>query len=485
MNSTTNLIRGVLLSGGGMFIALLGGVITLKLITNTPSLDASAVGIYAIITVAAEFLLIACNLGMRSALPKLLAASPLDERSRLIRASLWYQGAICLVLLAVVLVPWILIRNPAVFSDSTGWQLIYPYLWAVPFLVLSSAFREVLLAILAGVHEYVRRAIGLAVFALAQVFFVAVFVWLPGTHLGALLLVTIAAHAAAAAYLYAAMPTTGWPRRDWPPFCAMIRFGWPLHINALLGFVFQRIDTLLVGLLLGPAAAALFELGAKRIPQYVSGVLNAALVPYLPSLAHRLACGDHTGAGRLLDQAYSTFSFLGYAAVFAAISFNEPIICLLLSEQYVASGLAFAWVMTAFVLNLQSGIMGYSLVALGKPKWITAINMFAAGISLLMNVVLVPRYGMLGAAYTAAGVAAFSQLLQAVLVRRSGLSLPWRVYARPHTLVLLCAGPLLMAPNGFIWPVLAGLEFAILSLITGLIRIEYLTKMFRALRDQS
>ena len=485
MNSTANLIRGVFLSGGGMLIALAGGVVALKLITNTPGLDESAVGVYAIITILGEFLLITCNLGMRSALPKLLGGAPLDERKRLAGASMWYQGAACLLLMAVWLPVWPLLGQADILSANSAWKEAFPYLWVVPVLVLASAFREVLLAILAGMHQYARRAGGLAVYALAQVAFIALFVWLPRANLTVLLLATIASHGVAALYLFYLTPEHARPRRDWPAFRRIVHFGWPLHINAIFGFVFQRLDTLFVGALLGPAAAGLFELGGKKIPQYVTGVLTAALVPYLPSLADRLARDDRPGAARLLDQAYSAFAFFGYFAVFAAMLVREPLIRLLLSPDYVKGAAVLGLIMTASSLALQSGIMGHTLVALGRPQWIAVINIGVAFVSVVLNAVLIPWCGLIGAGYAAVIAASLSQGAQAWLVHCSGLRFGSLAYWRPHVVFAVCAAPMMFICDSPAMAGVCGVIFVVLSVLVGLVRSEQVYRMVNAFRTNT
>lgn len=482
MNSTANLIRGVILSGGGMLIALAGGVVTLKLITNTPSLEESDIGIYVVLLTVSEFLLIICNLGMRAALPKMLGGAPQDERTRLIGASLWYQGASCVALLAIVLPVWLLLRNPGLISVNPMWLYAYPYLWVVPILVLASSYREVLLAILAGLHRYALRAGGPAVLTVTQLALIVILVWLLRGHVTVLLLTTVAAHAAAAVYLYAAMPQRVQPRRDWTAFRGVVVFAWPLHANALFGFVFQRLDTLFVGAMLGPAAAGLFELGAKKVPQYATGVLTAALVPYLPSLSERLARNDRAGAGRLLDQSYSVFAFLGYAAVFAVIVVREPLIRLLLSEEYLAGSGVLPWMMIASSLTLQSGVMGYTLVALNRPHVITAVNVGVAFVSVALNAWLIPRYGMMGAGYAAIVSGAASHILQSWYVRRSGLPLSVPVFLRPQVVFLVCVAPLAVFGGSGLLAVGCGLVFAMLAWITGLVSVEQAAKTLRALR---
>lgn len=482
--AASRFVRGTVLSGGGMVVALAGGMISLKLVTNTPSLDTEAVGAFALVLILGEFLLNVCNLGMRSALPRLLAAQDDSGRQRLTRAALGFQLMLSVLSGVLVFVLWGVVRDPASISDNPAWIQVFPFLWVLPLLALASTIRETMLAILAGHHDYGRRVTGQMVYALAQVILVAAFVWLPRSGLTVLLCTAVGAHACAVGYLARVLRGGGRPTLDWPAYRGGIRFAWPLYINNLFNFVFQRVDTIFVGALLGPAAAGLFEMGAKRLPYYTASILNAALVPFLPSVSTCLAQDDESGARRVLQRAYASFAFLGYGAALALFFAREPLIRLLMSAEYVGGGAVLGWMMVASALALQAGLFGQMLIACGEPQRVTLVNVFSAGLSLALNVLLIPRYGMAGAGYAAAGAAALSLLLQAWRVRRIGLGIGFWPFLRPHVALLCCAW-VLIGDWGYTLRACALLEFVLCSFLLGVVSQQDLRDSWRALRSVS
>ncbi len=460
MTPGSTIVRGAFYSGAGMVVMLAGGMVTLKFITNAPSLNESAVGAFAMLTILSEFLVIFNNLGLRSSLPKLVAGAAPAQRTQIVAASLGYQALLSCVAGGALLAVWAWAPLDRLVPGNAAWLYMLPFLGIVPALMLASSMREVLLAVLAGRHAYGRRVVGLTLYSAVQVALVAGLVWFARSGLMALLAASLAAHAVAAAALFLMMPERVRPGLAWPPYRDAIRFGWPLYVNNLFGFVFQRVDTLFIGALLGPAAAGLFEMGAKRIPYYISSILNAALVPFLPSLSERVAADDRAGALRLLAQTYSTSAFLSYLAAFAVLALQAPLIRLLFSGLYLAGGAALGLMMVAAALALQAGIMGQALIALGRPHIITAVNIGLAGFSLLFNALLIPRYGVLGAGYAAVLAAAFSFALQTCYARARGLPLPLWAVLGPHVAMILslaCAFALggrapawLLAGTGFV-----------------------------------
>lgn len=474
------LVRGALYSGGGMIVALLGGMATLKLITNAPALDESAVGAFAMITILAEFLVLFNNLGLRSALPKLIGGANHTQRIEIAAAALGYQLVVSCGMSVVLLAVWTWAPLDRLLPGNASWQRVLPFLGVVPALMLVSTMREVLLAILAGRHAYGRRVFGLTLYATVQVALVAGLVWFARGGLMTLLAVSVAAHAAAAVALFIMMPKRTRPRLLWSPYRDALRFGWPLYINNVFGFVFQRVDTLFIGGLLGPAAAGLFEMGAKRIPYYATSILNAALVPFLPSISERLGGDDRIGALRLLARTYSTLALLSYLAVFLAIALQRPLVRLLFNAQYLAGAEALGLIMIASALALQAGIMGQTLIALGRPHIITVVNVGAAALSLVLNAILIPRYGILGPGYAAVLAAAFSFALQTLYVRARGLPLGLWSAVRPQVVFMASAAcAWVLGGQPLAWAVAGGV-FVTLSFLLRIVTWEQLRMAYTA-----
>ena len=65
-----------------------------------------------------------------------------------------------------------------------------------------------------------------------------------------------------------------------------------------------------------------------------------------------------------------------------------------------------------------------------------------AVISIAANLVLIPRYGLEGAAWAAVGAGAFSNAAQTFFVRRNGIPLSLVTYLKPHLLLAVAASVL-------------------------------------------
>ncbi|MEU8198024.1 polysaccharide biosynthesis C-terminal domain-containing protein [Microbispora amethystogenes] len=194
----------------------------------------------------------------------------------------------------------------------------------------------------------------------------------------------------------------------------------PRSVAAAVQSVFQRLDVVVVALLAGPAAAAVYTAATrfKVVGQLAGqGLAQAAQA----RLVRALAEGDLATAGRV----YRTTTrwlvgltwplWLGYAAL-------APWALSLFGPAY-AGGVAIALVLSATMMVATAcGMVDVVLVAAGRTTASLANVSAAVAVTIALDVLLVPAYGALGAALGWSGGVLVKNLLPAVQVsRRYGL----------------------------------------------------------------
>jgi len=437
MNRTQSFLRGSILSGGSIFVSMAAMLAVGKMFTNT--LGQAEVAVFALLLLAADFLNILNNFGLWVALPKLVSAAEASRRNVIIGSSIRIQALVSLALGGLIVALWAVFPAPVSTTESS-WRALFPYLWMLPPLFIIGTLRDTAMACLAGLNRYGHRAGGIVASAAAQVLLVYLFVWMRAGGVIALTWATIAAYGLALFWLMAALPHGARLRFDFRVYRDNVRFSLPLYVNSLLTFCFQRFDTILIAFLLkSPEAVAIYEM-AKRLPTLLSRSLGALLVPFLPSLSQFLAQKDLAGASRLVNRTSSLTAVLGYSAVLAVVFVQRPLIVLLFNVDYLPATAVLGSLLTAIAIGVQTGIMGQSLIALDRPQTVTYVNLAASGLSVILNVLLIPHFGISGACAAAVLTALLSYVAQTWAVQRSGLTLDGRQYLKPQVLFLACAG---------------------------------------------
>jgi O-antigen/teichoic acid export membrane protein len=453
MSQTRHLVRGGALSGMSIFASMAALLVVGKLVTN--ALDQNAVAVFALLLLWSDFLNLAANFGLGVSLPKLIAAAEPPQARLFSGAALAFQTAVTGLVGGTIWIAWGFAPSPGA-RFGANFEMLYPWLWLIPPLFAVGMLRDTAMAALAGFNRYGQRAAGIVASAVMQVVLVYVFLWKLRGGVATLMLATTASYVVALLWLLLALPNGARWRFDPGAIYESIRFSGALYVNSLLTFLFQRFDTVLLTVFLKgtsaqiTAAVAVYEMG-KRVPMLVSRALGAVFVPFLPTIARRIADGDREGAARLLTRSSTLAIVAGYTTALGLVLIQEPLLTLLFNAQYLQATRVLGLLLAATAILVQTGLMGLSLIALGKPSTVTAINIVTAIITIALNALLLPRWGLTGAGLAALGGAVFTGLSQATLVFRSGLRFDVAAYIKPHAVMALAGGLCAWHAGSLLW----------------------------------
>lgn len=218
------------------------------------------------------------------------------------------------------------------------------------------------------------------------------------------------------------------------------RYAWPSYGANLAQFANYRLDVFLVAYFAGVREVALYGVAASlaQLLWLPSNAMQSVLFPRLARLAEPSAKGEEAAfVSRIL------FSLTMIAGIGISLGANG-LIAILVGSAY-ADSLVPLWLLLpgVVVFSLANVLAGY-LAAIGKPQRNFQISLASLGVTLAADVLLIPTYGMRGAAvastlsYTLAGVLAlvFFQrearisLKRAIRVEAHDLAVLWEM-ARP------------------------------------------------------
>ncbi|MCL4691694.1 MAG: oligosaccharide flippase family protein [Candidatus Hydrogenedentes bacterium] len=478
MTSGRTLVRGAFLSGAGMILSMAGQLGAAVIFGRV--LPESDIGTFWLLILCSDCLVLLTTFGLHSALPRILAAAPEEERRSLGASILLFQVFVSTAICAAVFAAWLLIRDPAAISVNENWTRLFPYLWLLPPFFFVATQRDTALAAMAGMNRFGPRAAAQVWGAFVNVSLVALFIgWLDGGLL-TLALCTLTAYTVAAVWLGAfALPKASL-RHCARAYVDAVQFSKPLYVNNLMAFTTQRFDTFLVALLLGnPVVVAYYEM-AKRLPNMYTRILVSTLVPYLPGISARVAEGDTEGAARLLNKTLALILFLGYTSVLAILVIERPLIVLLFSEKYLPSLTVLWLLMTGTCLAIQSGIFGQSLIALGKPGLVAWANLVSGVFSVTANLALIPRYGIFGAGVAYLCTMAVTAGIQGFWAHRNGMRLQLGRVTMAHAVMAGCLA-LGQSFPAFGWRAGALIVFVAASFAVSLVSVGQLVHLARLL----
>jgi O-antigen/teichoic acid export membrane protein len=206
------------------------------------------------------------------------------------------------------------------------------------------------------------------------------------------------------------------------------RFALPLFLVDGIGFLLTNSDVVVVGLYLPPDQVAIYYAAAKTIAlvQFVYFSVKAAAAPGFAAI---MAGGDRTGLAVFAGET-ARWSFWPSLAVGLGVAALGHLLLSLFGPAF-AQGYPLMLVLLAGILAKASVGPGEVLLNMaGRQKLCVALYAGVLSANIALNIVLIPRLGLMGAAIATASAMALEAVLLHIAVRRT-LGIVIFAFARP------------------------------------------------------
>ncbi|GIG58474.1 hypothetical protein Lfu02_28460 [Longispora fulva] len=174
------------------------------------------------------------------------------------------------------------------------------------------------------------------------------------------------------------------------------RFTAPRALASVAQQALQRVDVILLAALVSFTQAAYYAVAGRFV--IVGQLANQALAYSVqPQLAELLAAGDRPAARALYQSATGWVILLSWPVYLLAAVF-APLYLHLFGPQYRAAGGVVVILAGAMMVGSGCGMVDSVLAMAGRTSW-NLLNVLAAlGVNIGVDLVLIPRFGALGAA---------------------------------------------------------------------------------------
>ncbi|ACJ17192.1 Polysaccharide biosynthesis related protein [Thermococcus onnurineus NA1] len=177
----------------------------------------------------------------------------------------------------------------------------------------------------------------------------------------------------------------------------LINFSIPLMLTGILGFIMNWTDTLMLGYYISSEVVGIYS-AATPLARLITIVLASTSTIYTP-IVTTLYAEEKTEAMRRVYQILTKWTFLITLPLFSAmLLFPETIISSLFGNRYVPAALALQILSLGFMFHTFLGLNGLSLIVIGDTNANLISNIFAAVFNIVLNIILIPVYGLDGAA---------------------------------------------------------------------------------------
>lgn len=168
----------------------------------------------------------------------------------------------------------------------------------------------------------------------------------------------------------------------------------PFVYTSLIGITTSQIDIVSLKYFIGIEAVGLFSVGSRvvQLGMMLPSLLLTTLFPVFASLT-----ADRTRVASLIRTSLSLILLFGFPLAIWGIASGPAFILFLYGAEYSAGSAAFQVLMLVIPLIFIINVLDHALMALNYQMQNMAYTTIAVVLNIILNVILIPRIGLVGA----------------------------------------------------------------------------------------
>jgi O-antigen/teichoic acid export membrane protein len=201
----------------------------------------------------------------------------------------------------------------------------------------------------------------------------------------------------------------------------LLTFSVPLMITATMNVLFQNIDIFVLGNSFQRETVAVYG-AIFPLATLLTTLLVGFSFVFMPTISELQSNGEHKRMYRTYRVVCKWIFLMSLPIFLVFVTYPELVIKYTFGPKYAEGSLALAILAVGFFSHAVAGPSGDTLTALGHPRLVMYTNVLVTGVNLVLNLLLVPRYSLVGAAVASAiGFILMNGLYLTQLYRESGM----------------------------------------------------------------
>lgn len=175
----------------------------------------------------------------------------------------------------------------------------------------------------------------------------------------------------------------------------LLNYGYKVHLSNILALINYRADVFIIGYFLGPAASGIFTIAVLIIEKLwlLSNAVSTVLLPKLSQLS------NNGSKKAIITPLVAKFVLLlTFIASIILITIGEFIINMFFGSEYIEAYTCILYLSPGVIVGACSRVLANDIAARGKPELNLATSWITVTINIILNIYLIPIYGIQGAA---------------------------------------------------------------------------------------
>lgn len=206
-------------------------------------------------------------------------------------------------------------------------------------------------------------------------------------------------------------------KMEWSEYKQLFVFSLPLQTGNIIQFLNYRLGAFIVNFFLGTTSVGLFFMAVNlvEILWLLSTSMAAVLLPTVAA--------EHEQSKRISVKAAVASFAVTFCAGIVAFAVAPFLIVLLFGKEFAGSVLPFLILLPGIVVFSITNVLAAYMTGIGKPGFNTTIAFVALIFTVTLNILLIPRFGISGAAIASSvSYCIISSLSLLIFVRLAGLT---------------------------------------------------------------
>lgn len=196
----------------------------------------------------------------------------------------------------------------------------------------------------------------------------------------------------------------------------VIRYSLPLVVGSMMSVIINNIDMIMIGNILNKQEVAIYDVAAKfaTFPSILLVVLNTVFPPIVAKLYHD---GEMDKLRSMYKRSARTLAAISSVIILLMIIFRQNILAYF-GPDFIRGQYVIVFRGIGQLINASVGSVWYIVCMTGRPKVNMIGKILAASINTVLNLILIPIWGISGAALASMIAVGFVNILGYSIVKR-------------------------------------------------------------------
>jgi O-antigen/teichoic acid export membrane protein len=177
----------------------------------------------------------------------------------------------------------------------------------------------------------------------------------------------------------------------------ILSLAYPFAFSGLLGAFMTNVDIIMLGWFKNAAEIGLYSSG-QRVAQIFYSLAPIVSTAVFPAISRAVGEKDKKRISLLMEKGTAIALMMAFPITIGGITLSKPILNLLYGSEYLPANLSFQILLLTILIVIPGFMLANLVLAYDKQKKMAVYIGIASIGNILLNYLLIPKYGIAGAA---------------------------------------------------------------------------------------